>query len=175
MRARSVNIVEAFQLVDFSDQSRFDLTAFLVKTGGGNVLTALHGSHMHVRAKGLDLEFYDNAMPLWLVYSEGNYFAFTDEEFKRYYEPADKDRIAARVVVQSQKDFQNGAQGVVFQALVNSGLTRDQALDGLIEIMATGIVFGERSSLVNNPNVKHGKSGRLIWVNGDGNEETNDA
>lgn len=160
MRVRSIAIIEAVELKDFTDESILDVVKWIFLTGGSNVLTEKHGSHMHLRAPGIEFEIYEETLPLWLVYSGGNYFGFTAEEFHKNYEPADKGKLEARVTVQTQKEFVEGAAGTVFQALVNSGLTRDQALDGLIEIQSTGIVFGQKSDLI-----KKGKKGDLTWEN----------
>lgn len=148
MKVRSIAIIDAHELKDLTDESILELVKWYFLTGGQNVLTEKHGSHLHIRGKGLEIEIYEDSLPMWLVYSEGNYFAFSGDEFHRYYEPADKHKLEARVTVQTQKEFTEGAAGTVFQALINSGLTRDQALDGLIEIQATGIVFAERGEVV---------------------------
>ena len=43
--------------------------------------------------------------------------------------------------------FLEGTMSKVFTALVKSGLTRDQALDGLTEMQNAGILFRERFKL----------------------------
>lgn len=146
MRVRSIAILDALEVPDITDETMLELVKWVFQTSGSNVVTVRHGSHIHVKGKGLEIELYDT-MPIWMVYSEGNYFAFTEDEFHKHYEDADKHKIEARVTVQTQKEFTDGAAGTVFQALVNSGLTRDQALDGLVEIQSTGILFVDKSTI----------------------------
>lgn len=149
MRARSIVIHEAFQIKDLTDKTMYELVQWVHSVSGGNVLTDRHGSHVHVRAKGLEFELYENTTPIWLLCSDGNFFAFTDAEFQSSYEVigspiADRE---ARVAVQNELFVQNSTMGTVYQALVNSGLNRDQALDGLSEIMKTGVRFAEKSEI----------------------------
>lgn len=147
MKVRSIDILEAFEVKNLTDQVMSDLVNWVYTVNGANLFVDRHGSHVHVKGKGLEFELYPQAMPIWLVCSQGNFFAFTDEEFQRYYEPVEKQKIAARVTVQTQKEFTQGALGTIFQALINSGLTRDQALDGLVEIQKTGVRFIEQHKL----------------------------
>jgi len=149
MRVRNTSILEAFEVTDLSDETMFKLVNWMHLVDGGNILTDRHGTHMHVRGKGMEFEIHEAALPIWLLRTESSYFALTADEFRKDYEVVGSpiEDVVERVAVQDNLLSQPTAMGTIFQALVNSGLTRDQALDGLTEINKTGVVFTEKSEI----------------------------
>jgi hypothetical protein len=145
MRARSIAIHDVFQLKSFSDLDLFNLTTWLVRVGGKSVNVTRHNDHIHVKGEGIEFDIF--GYDFWFVYSGGLWFAFTNEEFTSSYEIVDEEREEERTQVQIDPDFSKGAKGTIFQALVNSGLSRDQALDGLIEILKTGVFFADQKDI----------------------------